>query len=214
MGKIEKLNVAEIFKSIHGELPYQGKPVCIIRLAGCESGCTYCDAKKYQKMGSGQDLALDKIFHLVKKTGLMEVLVTGGEPLLQKSTISLLKMLVDKGYSTTLETDGSYDISRVPKKVTVVMDIKTHRSGAKRKTIFSNVSRLKQNDILKIVVEDIKDYNWAKRTLKRLKSKIKCQVAFSPVFGSMSVRKLAEALIRDNSKHRVQLQLHKILGLK
>src|SRR5262245_58030928 len=50
--------------------------------------------------------------------------LTGGEPLLQKHTIPLMKALCDAGFTLLLETSGAHDIGNVDPRVRRIMDLK------------------------------------------------------------------------------------------
>ena len=220
MQKKARLKVAEIYKTIHGELPRQGMPVTVLRLSGCRSACTWCDSRRFWEE-SGRLLSSREIFKQLRGVGLKEILVTGGEPLNQPATPGFLGELIEKGYQVTLETDGSFSLKRVPRGVVIVMDLKTPGSRAKRKSLISNFQFLKKQDLLKIVVGSKNDYSWASDILMKNRGRIGCGVVFSPVFcgksakyGKISPRALAKMLLKDNSPYRMQIQLHRILGLK
>jgi len=211
--KKSSLIIGEIYKSIHGELPNQGKVVSIVRLSGCLSQCAYCDAKQFWSL-KGKSMTLDAIVSRLMKIKVKSVLLTGGEPLHQDNSIKLLQKLIKKGFELTLETDGTYDLRNIPKTVTIVMDLKTPQSKSKRKSLLSNLKYLKRADILKVVVSGKEDYSWAKNIMRRYAKSIKCEVVFSPVYDKLSAQRLYEMMLKDNSKHRMQIQLHKYLGLK
>jgi len=209
----EILQVGQIYKTVHGEWPNQGKVVTIVRLAGCDSACSYCDSKAFWK-SKGKTATINDIINAANKLKTRNILLTGGEPLKQVKAFRLLKDFVRKGFNVTLETDGSYPLKGIPSKVIKVMDLKTPQSKAKRKTLISNIKELKGKDVLKVVIASKKDYAWAKKFLKRYSSAIKSQVVFSPVYDKLCAKELSKLMIRDNSDHRMQIQLHKYLGLK
>jgi 7-carboxy-7-deazaguanine synthase len=214
MGQRRIVRIGQICATIHGEFPEQGRPAVLVRLQGCPVGCAWCDSKKYQPEDGGTQFTVEKLVEKVKSFGLKQVLVTGGEPLHQRATIGFLKSLVKNGFKVVLETDGSHEIKDVPAVVRIVMDIKTPRSGAMRDTKVSNFRRLKNTDVVKIVLKDRKDYNYAKRILARHSKKIKADIIFSPVNQKLAPETLALWLLKDRSNFRMQVQLHKILGLK
>ena len=85
------------------------------------------------------------------------VTVTGGEPLAQKSCLTLLSALCDKGYEVSLETSGAIDVSDVDVRVTKVLDIKTPGSGEVTKNLWSNLAMLHARDEIKFVLCDEPD---------------------------------------------------------
>ncbi len=139
------------------------------------------------------------------------VCVTGGEPLAQKECISLLTRLCDAGYAVSLETSGALDISRTDPRVSRVMDIKTPISGEAARNRYENIEHLNPHDQIKLVVGDRNDYEWAKAVLEKYRLNERCAVLFSPCFGKIEPRQLAEWILEDRLDVRFQLQLHKIL---
>ena len=203
------LKVHEIFFSLQGETSRLGLPTAFVRLTGCPLRCGYCDTA-YAFQG-GETLELGEILRRVGVTGAHYVTVTGGEPLAQKDCLPLLKMLCDAGYDVSLETGGSLDISGVDPRVAVILDIKTPGSGEVSKNLWANLSHLKPNDEVKFVLCGLEDYDWAKQVLAKHNIADKCPVLFSPVYGQLNPKMLAEWILKDKLPVRFQLQLHKLL---
>jgi 7-carboxy-7-deazaguanine synthase len=139
------------------------------------------------------------------------VTVTGGEPLAQKDCWLLLKMLCDAGYTTSLETSGAMDISRVDKRVSTVLDIKTPGSGEMEKNRLQNLRLLKRKDQIKFVITDRADYEWSRQFITEQELLGKCEILFSPVHGQLAPVNLADWILADNLQVRLQIQLHKYL---
>ncbi len=55
--------------------------------------------------------------------------LTGGEPLLQKNSLPLMKSLCDDGFTVLIETSGAQDISKIDPRVRRIMDLKCPSSG-------------------------------------------------------------------------------------
>ncbi len=156
-------------------------------------------------------MELDDILERVQETGAHYVTVTGGEPLAQKDCLPLLTQLCDAGYDVSLETGGSLDISRIDPRVSAILDIKTPGSGEAAKNLWDNLQHLKTTDEVKFVLCDRADYEWARGILQEHDLAAKCPVLFSPVFGQLKARELAEWTLADKLPVRFQLQLHKQL---
>jgi 7-carboxy-7-deazaguanine synthase len=138
--------------------------------------------------------------------------VTGGEPLAQNDTISLLNTLVDIGYEVALETAGSHDIRLVPHSVIKIVDRKTPDSGAVQCWLESNLELLiPDQDELKFVICSRNDYYWAKDWCESRRVLDRLNVIFSPVSGSLDTVWLADKLVQDLVPVRFQLQLHKLV---
>ena len=66
--------------------------------------------------------------------------LTGGEPLLQKNSLPLMKLLCDDGFTVLLETSGAHDISPVDPRVHRIMDLKCPVQRRSRNAIAGKIS--------------------------------------------------------------------------
>ena len=205
----DRLRITEIFYSLQGEARSVGCPTVFIRLTGCPLRCGYCDTS-YAFQG-GEWYSLDDILQEVARYNTRYVTVTGGEPLAQKPCLNLLSRLCDAGYQVSLETSGALDVSAVDSRVIKVMDIKTPASGEVDKNLDSNLQYLTSQDQVKFVLSDRQDYDWAVALLRQQALADKCEVLFSPVYGQLDARQLADWILADQLPVRFQIQLHKLL---
>ena len=135
--------------------------------------------------------------------------ITGGEPLAQSETPVLVDALIDAGYDVMLETNGSYDISRVNPACIKIVDIKCPSSGESGKHDPGNLSRCGQGDQLKFVIGNRDDYRFACRLVSDLDPSFsRRRVLFSPVSGRLSPDRLAAWILADGLAVRLHLQLH------
>lgn len=201
--------ITEIFYSLQGESRTVGLPTVFVRLTGCPLRCGYCDTE-YAFHG-GEKMDIEEIVAKVAEYNPRYVCVTGGEPLAQPNCIPLLDALCDQGYEVSLETSGAMDISKVDKRVSRVMDIKTPGSGEESKNRYENIELLKAHDQLKFVVCHRNDYDWAKEQLSQHQLNERCEVLFSPIHGQLQPAELAEWIVEDNLPVRMQIQMHKYL---
>ena len=206
---VARLRVNEIFHSLQGETRSSGFPTVFVRLTGCPLRCGYCDTD--YAFHEGQWMALPEILAQVASHASRYVTVTGGEPLAQRASETLLTQLCDAGYDVSIETSGALDISRVDARVRIVMDIKTPGSGEEAKNDPANLQHLKPADEIKFVICDRADYEWSRDRLRREHLAERCEVLFSPVWGRLEARDLAEWLLADHLPVRMQVQLHKLL---
>ncbi|NOX88704.1 MAG: radical SAM protein [Calditrichaeota bacterium] len=203
------LKVNEIFYSIQGESTYAGLPCVFIRLTYCNLRCAYCDTE--YAFYEGEDLTFDQILDRVKQFGCNLVEVTGGEPLVQKNALFLMTLLCDAGYEVLLETGGHIDISRVDARVKRIMDIKCPSGGEADKTLFSNIEHLRNSDQVKFVIGDRRDFDYAAEIVRKYRLTEKCPVLFSPVFGKLENKTLAEWILDERLPVRMQIQLQKYI---
>jgi 7-carboxy-7-deazaguanine synthase len=203
------LKITEIFHSLQGEALHAGLPTVFVRLTGCPLRCTYCDSE-YAFYG-GQWIHFDDILDQIRAHETRYVCVTGGEPLAQKRCSELLERLCDEGFDVSLETSGAIDISKADRRVSRVMDLKTPGSGEEEKNLWTNLDELTPRDQIKFVICSRADYEWAREQLGTRQLESYCEVLFSPAWGQLDARELAEWVLDDHLPVRYQLQLHKIL---
>lgn len=171
--------------------------------------CSYCDTE--YAFNKGDSLTIDQILEIISQYKTKYITVTGGEPLAQKECKRLLKFLVDKGYIVSLETGGAISIEEIDERVKIILDIKTPGSGEEKNNLWSNINLIKPEDEIKFVISDFKDYIWAKKFLVKEKLNEKASILFSPVYGDVNPKDLADWILRDNLPVRFQIQLHKII---
>lgn len=206
----DTLRLTEIFYSLQGEARTAGHPTVFVRLTGCPLRCHYCDTA-YAFTG-GEIHHLDAILEQVASYRPRHICVTGGEPLAQPNCLKLLEQLCDAGYEVSLETSGALDVSGVDGRVSKVVDLKTPGSGEVGRNLYANLDHLTPNDQVKFVICSREDYDWAVSKLIEYRLEQRAgEVLFSPSYGQVVPRELAEWIVADNLPVRFQLQLHKIL---
>lgn len=206
-----RIKVNELFYSVQGESTFAGLPCIFIRLSGCNLRCAYCDTTyAYSK---GALMSIETLINEVKSYDCDLVEITGGEPLIQEGTPKLINELLDKEYTVLLETNGSQDISRTDSRCVRIVDIKCPSSGESEKNYFENLNKLSPHDQVKFVIGDRSDYDYAKYIIEN-KIKVLPQVGnilFSTVYDQVEYRKLAEWILEDHLRVRLQIQSHKII---
>jgi 7-carboxy-7-deazaguanine synthase len=205
----ERLRITEIFLSVQGEAVDVGWPTVFVRLTGCPLRCDYCDTA-YAFQG-GRWMSFDEILGEVAGYGVKHVCVTGGEPLAQRSCTEFLVRLCDEGYRVCLETSGALDVTDVDPRVIKVMDLKTPGSGESHRNRMENVASLGPEDVIKFVICDRTDYEWARSVVGSGVIPPGRQIFFSPSWHQLDAREVAEWVLEDRLPVRVQIQLHKIL---
>ena len=142
--------------------------------------------------------------------------VTGGEPLLQPGFVQLVEGLRDESSRPVLvETNGSLDISVIPQGVHAIVDMKCPGSGESDRMDLQNLTRLRSTDEVKFVVSDRHDYEWARELVTSGATSSRCAaILFSPAWELMDAGQLASWIVEDHLPVRLQLQLHKLLGVR
>ncbi len=204
------LKINEIFKSIQGESTYAGLPCTFIRLSGCNLRCSYCDTN--YAYYHGREIPDEEIISKIEEFGVKLVEFTGGEPLLQEETPRLLKTLLDKDYSVLIETNGSICIGCLDRRLNIIMDYKSPKSGMSERMKPRNFDFLKKTDQIKFVLMDESDYLWAKNIIAdhNLDEKFD-NILMSPAYGKLPPKSLVAWILRDNLPVRMQLQIHKYI---
>jgi 7-carboxy-7-deazaguanine synthase len=240
-GMSESLVVNEIYLSLQGESTFAGLPCIFIRLTACDLRCSYCDTAYAFTEGKKMPLekALSEVQRLAKPfTGVQNpalnsrlplVELTGGEPLLQKNSLPLMKSLCDDGFTVLIETSGAHDVSKIDARVRRIMDLKCPSSGEVDRNLFANLAHLKATDEIKFVIGTVEDYEWAKAQIATHKLASVCPLLFSWVHplapeqqskvlkkvpaGQTPItrRDLAEKIIVEALPVRFQIQQHKII---
>lgn len=208
--------VTEIFRSIQGESTYAGRPCIFVRLTGCNLRCVWCDTA-YAFYG-GTRLGVEEVLAKVREFSGTDgrriplVELTGGEPLLQPDVYELVEKLLAENYTVLIETSGERTLGRLPPAVVRIVDVKCPGSGEAGTFNLENLKALDRKDEIKFVIADERDYDWARDFLARHRlTDIVDTVIFSPVFGALAPRSLAEWILRDRLPVRLGLQLHKFI---
>ena len=203
-----RLKLTEIFHSLQGEADTAGIPTVFVRLTGCPLRCRYCDTV-YAFTG-GEWWSIADILRRVAEFGTRYVCVTGGEPLAQKDCHALLTALCDAGYRVSLETSGALPVDAVDPRVVRIVDVKTPDSGEESRNLYAQLADLRPQDQIKFVIGSRGDYEWSRARLAGLPA-TGAAVLFSPSYGELQPRQLAEWILADRLPVRFQMQLHKVL---
>lgn len=233
----ESLVVNEIYLSVQGESTWAGLPCVFIRLTACNLRCSYCDtAYAFTEGGrkSVDDICarVDELAGPFENAGAQRlplIELTGGEPLLQKSSIGMMTRLCDSGYTVLLETSGAHDVAAVDARVHKIMDLKSPSSGEMKRIRWENLSHLSSLDEIKFVLGSVEDYEWMKDTIRDRKLAKRCSLLVSWVHPlapeqqdpslhpfpedhtPIGRKDLVERIIADALPVRFQIQMHKIV---
>lgn len=89
-------------------LNYPDKVACTIFTRGCNFKCPYCHNSSLISLDKVNDKYEEVISYLNKRKGILDgVCITGGEPLIHKSTKDLIKEIKNMGFLVKLDTNGS-----------------------------------------------------------------------------------------------------------
>lgn len=210
--------VVEKFTSINGEGVRAGQLAVFIRFKGCNLNCSYCDTK----WANEQDVPFtvmteDEICRYIDETGIKNVTLTGGEPLIQPNIEALISRLCGSGrHIVEIETNGAADIAPVvknaEKNLTLTMDYKLPSSGMERFMNLRNFEYLRGCDTVKFVSGTREDLLRAAEIIKKYDLTNRCAVYLSPVFGGIAPAEMVDFMLERNLNNvNLQLQLHKYI---
>lgn len=218
--------INELFETIQGEGSFTGQPSIFIRLQGCPVGCSWCDTKhtwqidlsdevsqnimltKVQETSQWADMTSEQILALVKEKGYQakHIVITGGEPCMEDLT-PLCGAFEQLGYSTQVETSGTFDI-RVSDNCWVTVSPKINMRGGYP---ILNSAMIRANEIKHPIATEqhVSD-------LKKLLAEHKVDNAaiyLQPISQKPRATELAIATCIANN-WRLSVQVHKYLGIE
>ncbi len=213
---MSRFKVAEKFLSINGEGPRAGELAVFLRFCGCNLNCGYCDTRWANTADVKYELtSAEELVEYVKSTGVKNVTLTGGEPLLQADIAFLIELLGISGVEVEIETNGSVPLKNIVSilpRPAVTADYKLPSSGMEKHMLTENFSYLTLRDAVKFVVGDKGDLVRAEEIINGYGLTDRCRVYFSPVFGKIKPEEIVEFMKeRKLNGVRLQLQLHKII---
>ncbi len=212
-----EFKVAERFVSINGEAAHAGELAVFLRFTGCNLCCSYCDTAWANAEDAPYTVfTTQELCDYVKETGVRNVTITGGEPLLQQDLPELLKALHTLGVRTEIETNGSLSIAalaKMPERPVFTLDYKCPSSGMEASMLTKqNYLYLTAEDSVKFVVGSREDLLRAKEIVDSYCLTERCHVYLSPVFGKIDPKDIV-AFMQEHHMNgvRLQLQLHKFI---
>lgn len=208
--------VAEKFISINGESIRAGEPAVFIRFRGCNLRCGYCDTKWANSPDCPAEmLSTEELSSYVIGTGITNVTLTGGEPLLQEGIYELIEKLMKNGCNVEIETNGSIsaaELDAMPFRPAFTFDYKLPSSGMESAMLTENYKYLRECDAVKFVSGTEADLEKAAEIISRFALTEKCKVYISPVFGGIEPKRIVEFMLdRKLNGVRLQLQFHKYI---
>jgi len=205
------MRINRVYTTVSGEtggLIPQGYPCTIVRTQGCNINCWYCDSKETQSWESGKDYSVSDLVSIVESFGL-PVLLTGGEPLLQKDFEEFVTRCTHLGLAVQIETNGTLPIFKFNNlRVGYVIDYKFGEEFA------VDMNNLEIQDVVKFVVENEEQLKVAVGIIKEHED---CEVRFaiSPVHGKDQsfARTVSEYIVDGKIDAVLNIQLHKFINM-
>lgn len=172
----DQLFVTSVFVTLQGEGPFAGKPAVFVRLAKCNLACTFCDTffddgdwMSFEQLADLIEQRLDQTFpdrhevedhfsvhyedkyHFLAKS--MVLVITGGEPSLQKNLLGFIEMMERRFNDIQIESNGILMPPVTPSTTVVISPKCIEKNGVPVKYFKPAESVLERADCLKFVVE-------------------------------------------------------------
>lgn len=208
--------VAEKFVSINGEGKKAGELAVFVRFRKCNLRCSYCDTSwANSDECHAEMMTADDILNYIDSTGVTNVTLTGGEPLLQTDIHELIEKLISAGHNVEIETNGSisiHELSQSKYRPNFTLDYKLPSSNMENMMLTENYKYLSENDVVKFVAGSSEDLEKALEITKKFSLTEKCTVYFSAVFGKITPAEIVDFMKEKRiNKIRLQLQMHKFI---
>ncbi len=159
-------------------LDYPGKMACTVFTAGCNLRCPFCHNSRLviKPPSETQYTEEDMLSFLKKRQGVLDgVVVTGGEPLLQKDVADFIAKVKALGYSVKLDTNGT-----MPEKLKelvaaglidyVAMDVKASPGGYPPAVGIGGYDISKIDESIKFLLENNVDYEFRTTVVREFHS--------------------------------------------
>jgi len=208
------MQIFDIFRSIQGETTRAGLPMWFVRLAGCDLRCSYCDTAAARDPEAGRAMTVAEVVAAVSSPALPHVAITGGEPMHQVQEVNaLVASLAANGSEILIETNGAHPIDVLDPRAVRIVDVKTPGSGMADRMCWRNLDLVTARDEVKFVLTGRADYDWSKKVLARHRLIGRTTVLFGAAAPLLDPATLSRWILDDGLPVRLNLQLHKLLGL-
>lgn len=216
-----------MFQTIQGEGVHTGVPSIFVRLQGCPVGCPWCDTKHTwtldDKFLSSAEAVLSKQaeseqFFACSEPELLalfeqrrycarHVVITGGEPCMY-DLLPLTKELHNAGYSTQIETSGTYPV-KCQDSTWVTLSPKIGMKGGLPilDSALARANEIKHPVAMEKHIEELDEL------LSRLDGNLPQYICLQPISQQPRATDLAiKTCIERN--WRLSLQTHKYIGIE
>ena len=154
----DDLMVTSTFVTLQGEGPYSGLPAVFVRLAKCNLACSFCDTYFDNGDWFGVGELGERLNEQILETPLRKdqyvLVVTGGEPLLQKALVTFLELQEGDWRAMQIESNGIVS-QPIPESTTLVISPKAfERHGKAIRYMRPHKENLDRATCLKFVMCD------------------------------------------------------------
>ncbi|MHA1869040.1 MAG: 7-carboxy-7-deazaguanine synthase QueE [Candidatus Heimdallarchaeaceae archaeon] len=215
--------ICEIYRTVIGEGRFMGKACTLIRFAGCDLYCPYCDTKYAITQKNSKTISLTEMKEIISESSPNLVLITGGEPLLQYKFVNRM-IISNPEHKFVLETNGGQLLKKIDYwNCHISMDIKApYCLNGNEKSYYEavekNIRLLDRDDDIKFIIDKKTDWDWTLEKIDEVVSIFSERYYFPRIYISHTENfpfdKLWKLYIETSNLHKnniyIQTQLHKI----
>ncbi len=195
------LPVMEEFYSIQGEGYNTGRAAYFLRIGGCDIACRWCDVKESWDASLHPLSKTEDIIERALQFPAKAVVITGGEPMLYNLDF-LCDGLKKGGAKIFLETSGVYPLSGRYDWMCL----------SPKPNVPPRKDMLLMADELKVVINNIADFEWAEKNAKLVKEK--CLLYLQPEWSQYKrILPLIVDYIKMHPQWQSSLQAHKFMSI-
>ena len=213
------ITVSEIFLSIEGEGIRSGIPSAFVRFAGCNLSCVWCDTpQSLTPSPTWQTLDEQEIQSTLLALKTRDIVITGGEPLIQLEGLEKLsELLKEDDKFISIETNGtifsrnlSADLVTLSPKLPSAKQENAIKPDVLKKFLASYICELK------LVIHDDEDIDAAMELVKNIDLNESVPIILQPNGAGIDIegyrKRLAnlieQTVIKDNSHSRFFRSYH------
>jgi organic radical activating enzyme len=196
--------ITEHFYSLQGEGSNAGKSAYFLRLSGCNVRCEFCDSKNSWDDARAEKMSLSEIVERIKKSNAKNVVITGGEPLLNNldKLCETLRAHIPN-VCLWLETSGTAEFSG---------DFDWVCLSPKKHCLPLSENYAKANE-LKIIIEHFDDFKFAEQQAHQVNPN--CKLFLQAEWSAQkNITKFIVDYILKHPQWRLSVQAHKFLDIQ
>ena len=195
--------LVEVFESLQGEGRNTGRPCVFVRFAGCNLCCPWCDTDVTARF----TLSLDDLVGEVRGFRAKSVILTGGEPTIQRGMPELVARLKDEGYWIGVETNGLRDADWLR-----FVDYVACSPKAEFAERYGDAAALREADEVRVVASSEAVVGFCQAIRRRIAA---TDYYVSPCDHGGSIDfAAAKAVLAQLDGWSLSVQLHKLLGFR
>lgn len=207
------MKINEIFQSIQGEGINTGKESIFIRTALCNLKCSWCDTKytwdwdNFDYNKEVHEMSNEEIKQKIDNFTSKNIVITGGEPMIQQKELAILLSSLPKRYFIEVETNGTIIPSKEIISLVDQWNVSPKTSNSNNLLEQRDISdcynffNVQPNSFFKFVIENESDVSEIKEIIKKYqidKTKVILMPQASEKNKLISKESLIKSLTKEN----------------